>query len=414
MGLYDWLVTWPPRTIPNGFVIPDWLRRDDRMTPPDVFAAAGLTPYAYSMEGVRTLAEFDANARREVSEKPGRFVSLARVRDLDVGAVTFYSADATGHRFWRAAFPSEFSEPRTKDEATFEHTIRDTYRGIDAALGQVVASLAPDDSIVVVSDHGFEADPKPRRIWSLRVFEGPDTLGLDPARDGFEVDGEFMALVIRVLPGPAGKREETIAKLVSALSGVRTEAGEAVLEVDVLPVAERPEEARGGLWQRLRAFVIRLALRFLFGVELDRPAYAYVLARPVDAALLPLWPDGSLRSGDRRYPVSALFQVDAFTGRHDPTALFLAAGGPIAPLPERGRVSVLEVAPLLFHLAGSPVPDDLERPVPTRFLDPKALSARPVRTVPAAELPGLPPERDTSDVDDAVLLERLRALGYVE
>jgi len=414
VGLYDWLVTWPPRTLPRGFVIPDWLRRDDRVTPPDAFARAGVTPYAYSMEGVRTLADFDANARRELAEKPPRFLALARAFELDVAAVSFYAADATGHRFWRAAFPVEFDEPRTAEEARFEGTIRETYRALDAALGAVAAALGPEDALVVVSDHGFRASPSPRRIWSMRLQGNPAPLGLDPEREGFAVDGDFAAVLLRVLPGPAERREPALARVTARLRDLRGPDGAPALGVDVLPVAERPPEARGTWLERLRAFALQQVLRFGYGIALDRPAYAYVLARPVDAVLSPLWPDGALQLDGARVAVSDLFRVDDFTGEHHETAVFLAAGGPIAQLPARQRVSVLEVAPLLFYLAGAPVPDDLERDVPARILEPARLAARPAERVAAAALPGLPPEPGGADADDAVLFERLRALGYLE
>jgi hypothetical protein len=414
VGLYDWLVTWPPRTIPGGFVIPDWLRRDERITPPDAFARAGVTPYAYSMEGVRTLAEFDGNAAREIAQKPGHLLALAQAFALDVAAVCFYSVDATGHRFWRAAFPAEFETPRTAEEERFAATIGATYRGVDAALGRVLAQLGAEDSIVVVSDHGFRADPSPRRVWTLRLRDGGAPLGLDPAREAFEIDGEFMAVFLRVLPGPAENREPTVALLVAFLESIRAPDGEPALAVDVLPVAERPPAARGTWWQRLRAWAIRQALYYGYGVTLDRPAYAVVMARPDDAVLSAQWPDGELLVGERRLPVAELFAVDDFTGAHDDTAVFLAAGGPIAHATARDRVSVLDVAPLVLYLAGAPVPDDLERGVPVRLLDPAALAARPVESVPAAALPGLPADADDAAIDDAVLMERLRALGYVE
>ncbi len=413
VGLYEYLVTWPPRTLPDGFVIPDWLRRDDRVTPPDLFARAGLDPYAYSMDGVDTLAAFAANARRELAQKPQHFLRLADAFHLDVGAVTFYSADATGHRFWRAAFPADFDPPQpTADEARFPNTIRETMRGIDAALGQIVASLGADDTIVVVSDHGFQADTKTSRIWTTRFRERLADLGLAGIQDAFEIDGAFLALTLRVLPGPAEKREPALTKLVAALESIRGADGAALLDVDVFEVAERPTDARPSLWRRLRALGVREAMTRYFGVALDRPAYAYILARPRDVALAALWPDGEISVGARRFRASELFGRDDFTGKHDATALFIAAGGPIAHVAKRDRVSVLDVAPLVFHLAGAPVPDDLEGRVPERLFDPAKLAANPVRVVPAAGQPELPPEAAGAEVDDAVLMERLRALGY--
>jgi hypothetical protein len=149
-------------------------------------------------------------------------------------------------------------------------------------------------------------------------------------------------------------------------------------------------------------------------VKLDRPAYAYLFARPNDAALLAAWPDGAITFDGRTLRASELFQLDEFSGTHDPTAIFLAAGAPFAHREARDRVSVLDVAPLLLHLAGQPVPDDLEGAVPARLLAPAWSRAHPLRRVPAAELPGLPDEPADASVDDAVLMERLRALGYVE
>jgi arylsulfatase A-like enzyme len=414
VGLYEWLVTWPPRTLPRGFVIPDWLRRDTRVTPPDVFARAGLAPWFYEVEGLESLDRFAELARAEVREKPERFVRLSEAFALDVGAVSFYAADAVGHRFWRAAFPEQFETPRTADEERLAGVLPETLRGIDAALGRVVASLAPDDAIIVVSDHGFQAQAEPRRIWSTRFREAFAAENLEPERDGFAIDGTFMATFVRVLPGPVEMREATLAKLCALLEGATNEAGEPLVDVDVLEVAERPAAQRAGWWRRLRALAIGKVLTWWYQIEHERPAYAIVLARPRDAALSAAWPDGTIRFGARGMPVRTLFTADDFTGTHDATAIFLAGGGPIAHRPARDRLSVLDVAPLLLHLAGLPIPDDLEGALPERMLDPELLAQRPVRRVPATALPGLPDEPAGAGVDDAVLLERLRALGYAE
>ena len=74
--------------------------------------------------------------------------------------------------------------------------------------------------------------------------------------------------------------------------------------------------------------------------------------------------------------------------------------------------SVLDVAPLLFHLAGAPVPDDLEGELREELLEPRWLAAHPVVRAPASALPGLPAATAATEPDPA-LVETLRALGYV-
>ncbi len=414
VGLYDYLVTWPPRSLPNGFMIPGWLRRDERVTPPDVFARAGVEPYVYEVDRFRSRASWAANARRELAEKPARWSRLADAFDLDVGAVSFYALDATGHRFWRAAFPDEFEEKPTPAEAAFSGTLHDALLGMDAALGRVVAALGPEDSVVVVSDHGFQAAETAERVWSSRLEEQLPGSSVAAHQTAFHVDGEFFATTLRIDPGPFEKREPVLRALVAWLESARTARGEPAFTLDVIDVASRPPGEERSLSLRVRQWLLRQILRYRFGVKLDRPAYAYVFARPNDETLLGAWPDGPIRFDGRQRSVSELFQLDEFSGTHHPTGIFLAAGAPFAHQAARDRVSVLDVGPLLLHLAGLPVPDDLEGAVPERLLAPAFRAAHPLRLVPAAELPGLPPEAADASVDDAVLLERLRALGYVE
>ena len=46
VGLYDYLVTWPPAPLPKGFVIPGWLRRDGTVFPEDAWSHVEFPPFA--------------------------------------------------------------------------------------------------------------------------------------------------------------------------------------------------------------------------------------------------------------------------------------------------------------------------------------------------------------------------------
>jgi hypothetical protein len=417
VGLYDYLVTWPPTALPSGFVIPGWTQRDTAVWPPDVFARAGLVPpYRYTLDGLRLRAEYLENARRELRAKAPQWRALAKAFDVEVGAVTFYTVDALSHRFWRDAFPEQFAGDGLAPDPQYRGVIREAMVGVDRALGEVRAGLAPEDVLLVASDHGFQADDDgDRRIWTSSLGGVLGAAGLSPDRDAFRFVSQFYAVTIRVLPGPFAERDALTQRLVAALSGITSvPGGEPIYTVDVVDGAARPEGSERPVDARIRQWVVRQASRLLFDIEFGEDAHAWILARPNAAVLDPLWPDGSVRWDGRELPLRDVAGPDDFTGRHLPTAVFLAAGGPIRKRPERLHLSVLQIAPLLVHLAGEPLPDDLEQPLPVHVLDPGWLAANPARTVPAASLPKPPaPGEADPNAGDAELRERLRGLGYL-
>jgi hypothetical protein len=417
VGLYDYLVTWPPTALPKGFVIPGWTQRDAAVWPPDVFARAGLAPpYRYTLDGLRLRAEYLENARAELRRKAPQWRALAKAFDVEVGAVTFYTVDALSHRFWRDAFPEELVGEGLAPDPAYRGVIREAMVGVDRALGAVRAGLGPDDVLVVASDHGFQADDDgDRRIWTSSLGAVLDDAGLSPERDAFRYVSQFYAVTIRVLPGPFAERDALTERLVATLSELRSApGGRPIYAVDVVDGAERPGGNARPVDARIRQWVVRQAARLLFGIEFGEDAHAWILARPNAAVLDELWPDGRVARNGKEWPLRDVAGPDDFTGRHHPTAVFLAAGGPIRKRPERLHLSVLQIAPLLVHLVGEPLPDDLERPLPLHVLDPKWLATHPAHTVPAATLPPPPGPRDGDPgAGDAELRERLRGLGYL-
>jgi len=97
----------------------------------------------------------------------------------------------------------------------------------------------------------------------------------------------------------------------------------------------------------------------------------------------------------------------------------LIAGGPEIRRGARcDEVSIVDVAPLLLHGLGLAVPEDLDGRVPDELLEPEALERRPVRTAPAgtsaAPVPAAAVTADYDHEEEAEIVDRLRALGYVE
>lgn len=76
-------------------------------------------------------------------------------KPFDLLAVYFGVTDVASHLFWRDFEPQLYKYPPPADElADFGHVIRDAYRFVDSAVGELRAKM-PDADVILLSDHGF-------------------------------------------------------------------------------------------------------------------------------------------------------------------------------------------------------------------------------------------------------------------
>jgi len=418
VGLYEVLMTWPPVPLPKGFVVPAWLRRDDTTWPPN--ALAGLDVFRTVYDGKPRNRDYLEQSWREGREKAASWEALAKRFDPEVGALTFFAADATSHRYWHSSFPEDFDGEQPAFEPDEENAVQRSMRDIDREIGKLVSGLdlAGEDSVLVVSDHGFQAHDEASDVWITAFEEVLEAHDLVPGRDGFTVVGTFFAVSLRIAPGPFAERDALVEQLTTLLRSYRTSAGEELFFVNTFDVAERPEGMERPWSDRLYQWVLSKGMSLLFDTKLDPTAHAMVVALPRTDLLDPLWPDGQIVVDGEKVALADAIHRQRFTGDHHPNAILIAAGGPIQRKLERGEKSVLDVAPLVAYLAGVPIADDLEGSLPTDWLEPERLLLQPAATVSASTLPRLTPEVERADAgsraQDPELIEKLRALGYID
>jgi hypothetical protein len=95
-----------------------------------------------------------------------------------------------------------------------------------------------------------------------------------------------------------------------------------------------------------------------------------------------------------------------------PPGMFMARGPAFRPGRYNG-LGVMDVFPLLARVQGLPLAADLARPVPEQVLS-DAVLARPVRRVPRYDAFKPTGEGAGDQETDEEMMERLRALGYVQ
>lgn len=99
--------------------------------------------------------------------------------DFELLIAGWTGTDRAGHMFWRFRDPKH---PHYTPEGAqkYGHVLEDTYIKMDAIVGQTVQSLAPDDLLIVMSDHGLKSF---RRAFSVNTWL---------ARNGYlTVKGQF-------------------------------------------------------------------------------------------------------------------------------------------------------------------------------------------------------------------------------
>jgi len=100
----------------------------------------------------------------------------------------FTLTDRLSHAFWRYHEPQAYepiSDADAKADAkTNADRVRDGYRFADAKLGRLLAALPADTTVLMVSDHGFRANPElawgDHRAQGIWIAAGP---GVRPSRE---------------------------------------------------------------------------------------------------------------------------------------------------------------------------------------------------------------------------------------
>ncbi|PYQ68766.1 MAG: hypothetical protein DMG04_30755, partial [Acidobacteria bacterium] len=199
------VVGWPltqPAPIVRGYLVSDTFHRAAAMPSglddPSAIYPPELQPEAVAaMENVKSAESagiVTASAGLEERyETPARIDrayeriarALARSRPPQVMLTRYQSLDPIGHYFLRYATPSEFGDVTDDERRRLGPVLEHHYALIDEAVGRAIASLEPDDLLLVVSGYGMEPLGLGKRLLE-RVIGDPELSGThENAPDGF-------------------------------------------------------------------------------------------------------------------------------------------------------------------------------------------------------------------------------------
>jgi Type I phosphodiesterase / nucleotide pyrophosphatase len=211
-GVIDWPLTYPAHGV-NGYLISDEFQHRDAAS---VMASVGEPPLAYPPD----VAEEARVARQHVAPGPASIVftaqpqpapgirpregqvtparalaadvaaeqiagSLAELRPVQFTAIRYPGIDAIGHYYLRYAQPRAFGDVSDEERLRHGRVLEQYYTYLDGIVGRAMATLGPDDLLLVVSGFGMEPLSLGKRLLE-RVMGDPELSGShERAPDGF-------------------------------------------------------------------------------------------------------------------------------------------------------------------------------------------------------------------------------------
>jgi predicted AlkP superfamily phosphohydrolase/phosphomutase len=396
VGVMNVPMTYPPDPVRgkmiSGFPFPEG---DINITyPPEL--KAELHDYPLDRLGVtqegRSLDEMYSDFLERQAVRGRVAMEWVSSGDYDFLWLVFTATDKVQHFFWEDMDPNH---PRHDPERakTFGNAILDLWKKQDAIMGELLAALPPDATVLLMSDHGFDAI---YRQVNMETWIGKTDVPAWLKTHSIPPTMITNGIVHYILSGPlagGADREEFIDTFVALAKELKDpDTGACPFE----SVFRREDIYSGRMLEKAPDIVIQ-----------EIPKY-FVTKGPPDSAGVPvfqdLWSTG-FSAHHRPHGVLAVRGPDIRTSTSGSLRERLAGGGDFQD------ANILDVAPTLLALMQQTVPDAMDGRVLTETITPEFLAAHPVdiREVEGFLLDRLPPS-ELSPED----LEKFRALPYLQ
>jgi predicted AlkP superfamily phosphohydrolase/phosphomutase len=314
---------------------------------------------------------------------------------------------------------------RRPEAAEVRDRVLEYFAELDLAVKDLADWAGPEGHVVVVSDHGFGPWEKTVNVNLLLAEWGLLTLpGLSRLTRLGPVAGAGQRLARRMVPrrwlhvAKARVLKRIVWDETKAFASHVAEQGIHVNEKDALPrgilsgsearnvedeVVERLMDLRDPDDGQLVTDQVFRREDVIFGPHAGRAPSLFPICR------------------DQRYELSdTVAATSAFSdhrdrpwGYHHTDGVFIACGPDVATGRIASGLDIVDVLPSVFHLAGLPIPSELDGRVVTDLFT-GAPASRPVRTFDVEHEPRRSDEHPYTPDEQAAIEEALRGLGYIE
>lgn len=335
---------------------------------------------------------------------------LMATHPADLTAIVFDGVDKLQHLCWRFLDPGLFPAAPSNWEKHIRELCLDYFRQLDGFLAEIVRLAGGDNRTFVVSDHGFGASTEVFYVnvwlhnqgylnWTRNdSLDSGETLMVNRLKNHLLLVDWQRTKAYAVTPSSNGI---FIKRAVDGdSSGVRDGEYEQFRRelIDSL-LAFRDPATHGQVVKRVRT---------------REEAYPGAATGCAPDLLLTLRDGGFVSIVNCDRPLKPRAEP---VGTHRPEGILIARGCGLRSAITLDQLSILDVAPAVLYSLGLPIPENFEGRLPARLFEPSFLAAHPVSSAPTADramaiAAGVSAE--SNSLAEAAILDRLKALGYIE
>jgi len=380
---------------------------------------------------------------------------------VDVFMVVFNATDQVQHHFWHYMDPVHH-QYHEKDAKKYGNAILKVYQCIDGIMGSLLDILPEETTLVLMSDHGF-GPTSPRSIYLNRYLEQAGLLSVKesdaPARPKalayYSIGSKFLMplasradsflrsilppgvknKIAKVFPGARSALESYLA--FSSFDWARTVAYASEASITSLNIWINLEgrDPQGTVPAKDYDRTVERVRRLLYELKdpvdgkpvierVYRKEEVYSGRETANAPdLIVSWWDGRGFSVKSSYPKPAkngaiieyasntLKAGAEWSGTHTPRGMVLFHGKDIKKGKKIEGACIVDIAPTVLHLLGSPVPEDMDGKVLLNMIESSNLKKVLYQKVSSEEETG--GENPYSESDEEKIRKRLEELGYL-
>lgn len=326
----------------------------------------------------------------------------------DLVAVLFDGVDKLQHLCWRFIDPAMDSA----DADSWERTVRSEclayFRQLDSIIDRAVSLMGPGANVVLASDHGF--GPQVRTFFANAWLEKRGDLAWT---NGGNAAQEHAVLGMGQLARHSYLLDWTRTR---AYAPMPSGNGIHIVRADAQHPGGVPEAEYDSYCKALERDLLALTdpadgRRVVLRVSRREDVFEGPYAELAPDLTLELQ-DGGLLS------ILASDEIVTHrpepTGSHRPDGIFIAHGPAFRSAERLPALSILDVAPLLLYSLDLPAPRELEGRLPGEAIEPAWAAVHAARAETRDEVIDRPAAPALDEEDEAEIMRRLQALGYVE